>query len=95
MTRRQLLASIDARELGYWKAYELVEGPFGDRRADHNAGKIMMHQTAAACPGETFYLKDFLTEWDQAAEEKEPEPRQSEEEMKAEWAAAVEAFNKG
>ncbi len=95
MSRRQLLASMDAQELGYWRALEMVEGPFGDRRQDDNAARLAMHAAAGSCPGETFYLKDFLPERDEAERPKEAAPQQSEEEMKAEWAAAIEGFGKG
>ncbi len=73
----------------------MVEGPFGDRRQDDNTARLAMHVAAGSFPGETFYLKDFLPERDEAERAKEPAPQQGEEEMKSEWAAAVEGFNKG
>jgi hypothetical protein len=90
-TRRELVRSLDEDELGYWMALERIDGYWGDRRRDHNAAMIAMHNAAHACPGETFFLKDFLPGF--GAECDRP-VCQSDEEMQAEWTAAVAAFGR-
>lgn len=54
MTVRQLLQSIDSRELSEWAALEAVE-PWGARRDDlrmarHTAAMLNLHRSASSSP---------------------------------------------
>ncbi|MCP2339160.1 phage tail assembly protein T [Actinomadura rupiterrae] len=67
MTVGRLLATIDARELAEWSAYERVAGPLGPDRGDYQAAII----AATIANGnrdeksEPFTPADFLPDWDQ------------------------------
>lgn len=87
MTRRRLLASIDAWELAHWRAMWNVDGPFLLQRLDGlfarlSALEATLKTGAPQCP------VDYLPNW---AREQCEEPIQSEDEMRAEVRAFQEA----
>lgn len=58
-----MLARITARELAEWREFELLEGPFGDRRSDYNAALIVLYTLASAGAfedGDVPPLENFL-----------------------------------
>jgi hypothetical protein len=76
MSRRQLLRSMDARELAYWRAYERVEPFLAERLNYHFAalGLIVVSVSGAKRrDGREFELKDLLLEWKSPFTAVEPE----------------------
>jgi hypothetical protein len=70
MTVRQLLQSIDSRELSEWMAYDQME-PFGEERADLRAGIItsMIHNVNIV-KGKPASPIDFMPEFDRQPKKK-------------------------
>lgn len=66
MTVRQLLESIDSRELTEWQVYERENGPFGGERLDILASKVLaMIYRVNADPKEQAKIREsqFLIKW--------------------------------
>ncbi len=66
MTVRQLLESIDSRELTEWQVYERETGPFGPERLDLLMAKLTaMVYRVNASPNDQKKIKDsdFLIKW--------------------------------
>jgi hypothetical protein len=66
MTVRQLLESIDSRELTEWQLYERENGPFGGERLDILAAKVLaMIMRVNVEPKDQAKIKeaDFLVKW--------------------------------
>lgn len=63
MTVRQLLGSIDSRELTEWQIYEKNHGPFGGERLDILASKVLaMIYRVNADPKEQSKIKESMFE---------------------------------
>jgi hypothetical protein len=66
MSRRQLLRSMDAREMQHWRAYEKVE-PFLTERLNYHFAALQFVVLAALGgkrkDGRDFELKDLLLDW--------------------------------
>jgi len=74
MTRRELLARLDSRELTEWRAYATVE-PFGEERADRRAALIcmVMANLQKGKKQPAFELDDFMLQFGEADEPLTPE----------------------
>lgn len=63
MTVRQLLGSIDSRELTEWQIYEREHGPFGGERLDILASKVLaMIYRVNADPKDQAKIKESMFE---------------------------------
>jgi hypothetical protein len=66
MTVRQLLESIDSRELTEWQIYERENGPLGGERLDILAAKVMaiiVRVNAGTKEQPKIKDSDFLVKW--------------------------------
>lgn len=66
MTVRQLLASIDSRELTEWQVYERETGPLGAERLDHLVARLAATIVRVnAGPKDQPKIKDsdFMIKW--------------------------------
>lgn len=66
MTVRQLLGSIDSRELTEWQVYERDNGPFGGERLDILAARVlaMIYRVNADPKAQTKISESqFLIKW--------------------------------
>jgi len=74
----ELLRNMSALELAYWRAKRRIDGPFLCERVDRLAAENLAWE-AAWRTGEPQTPDDYLPPW----HEREPEPMQTIEEMKA------------
>lgn len=74
MTRRELLARMDSRELSEWMAYSQVE-PFGEERADLRAALVAMTMANLwrGKDSKAFKLEDFVLKFGGPKEPLTPE----------------------
>jgi hypothetical protein len=66
MTVRQLLGSIDSRELTEWQIYEREHGPLGGERLDILAAKVMsviVRINASSKDQPKIKDSDYLVKW--------------------------------
>lgn len=71
MTVRQLLGSIDSRELTEWQIYERENGPLGGERLDILAAKIMallVRVNASSKDQAKIKDSDYLIKWSGGAD---------------------------
>ena len=80
MTRRQLLASMDADELAHWRAKQQIDGPFLAERIDWAVARLLANYMSTKT-AEGQRIADYLPPYLRADE---PVELQTEEEMKAE-----------